>query len=179
MRKARFGGLLLPVIVALVLASPQIGAAQAKASGNLFKDIIDHKGLNWKPAPETMPPSDVCSLFQTCGGPAKVLVQPPVTEGGQKITRAVILSKSRDASHADQLLLFRQSSTEAYFFLLTPDGNLAKAVYAETGKQQWLPIGNTLAQPVFDPEKKNWSAAVAKVGAAAPAAAAPAAEGKQ
>jgi hypothetical protein len=181
MRKVMFGGLLLPFIVALVLASPQSGAAQAKASGNLFKDIMDHKdALNWKNAPDTLPPSEVCNLLQSCGGPAKVVVQVPVTEAGRKITRALILSKSQDAKHSDQLILFRQSATEAYFFLLSPDGNMAKAAYGETGKQ-WQVIGNTVGQPVFDPEKKNWSAAVAKVGSAPAAAApaAPAAEDKQ
>jgi len=51
--------------------------------------------------------------------------------------------------------------SEVYFFQLGPDGSLQKTAYLETGKT-FLVIANSLAQPIFQADMKDWQAWVAK-----------------
>jgi hypothetical protein len=160
----------------LLLAIPTIfglaGQFVAAQQYNLYKDVMGKKDtIVWKNAPENLVPAPVCSLLQVCGGnPDKFIAMAPVTEGGQKVARGLFLTK--DAKHSDVVMMLNQA-LDVYFFLVSPDGTLQKAAYHQAGGSSWLPIASSLAQPVFDKDKKIWHDRVAQLGGA-PAAAAPA-----
>jgi len=141
------------------------GAAPAAQSYNVTKEILDHKELSWKPAPATAIPNDVCAMFQVCVGPTKVIALPPATEGGIRVVRGVFWSQ--DAKKTDVLIFERDSPSDRYYYLLSPQGTLVKTAYAEVTGRSWLSMGNALAQPSFDKEKAAWHAWAGKLGAAA------------
>jgi hypothetical protein len=147
----------------------QAGKSTAPASGsyNVAKEILGHKDtLNWKPA-ENGIPADVCTILQVCNGPLKVVALPRATEGGQPVGRGVFLTQ--DAKKADVLVLERQTPVDTYFFLLSPQGTLAKAAYAQVSSKSWLPVGMALSGPVFDKDKVVWHNWASKLGSAATA----------
>jgi hypothetical protein len=142
-------------------------AAPAGGSYNVVKEILDHKDtLNWKPT-ENGIPGDVCTILQACNGGVKVIALPRSTEGGQPVGRGVFLTQ--DAKKADVLVLERQTPVDTYFFLLTAQGTLAKAAYAQVNSRSWLPVGMALAGPVFDKDKVVWHNWASKLGTAAAA----------
>jgi hypothetical protein len=142
------------------------GPAPAAQPFNVTKDILDHKDtLNWKPAPDSAIPADVCYMFQVCVGATKVIALPAATEGGTKVARGVFLTQ--DAKHADVLILERQTSADVYFFLLSPQGTLVKTAYAAVTGKSWLPMGMSLAQPTFDKDKVVWHTWASKLSTAA------------
>jgi hypothetical protein len=142
-------------------------AAPAGSQVNVAKDIMDHKDtLNWKPAANGIP-ADVCTILQVCNGGAKVVALPRSTEGGQPVARGVFLTQ--DDKKAEVLVLERQTPVDTYFFLLTPQGTLAKAAYAQVGSRSWTPMGMALGGPVFDKDKVVWHNWASKLGTAAAA----------
>jgi hypothetical protein len=140
--------------------------AAPAAQVNITKEILDRKDLNWKPAPNEIP-ADVCTILQVCGGTTKVIALPVATEGGQRVGRGVLLTQ--DQKHADVLVLERQTPSDKYFFLLSPQGTLAKAAYAQVTSKSWLPMGMALAGPTFDKDKVVWHGWASKLGTAAAA----------
>lgn len=141
-------------------------AAPAGASYNITKEILDHKELNWRPAANGIP-QDVCGILQVCNGEVKVVALPRATEGGVLVVRGVFLTQ--DSKKADVLVLERQTPADIYFFLLTPQGTLAKAAYAQVGARSWTPVGMALGGPVFDKDKVVWHNWASKLGSAAAA----------
>jgi hypothetical protein len=155
------------VLIALPVSLRVWAAPQAD---NLYKEVMDHKGaIQWKTAKDTSIPNDVCTMFNACASTAKVAVL-TLTEGGQKIQRGLFLSPTSDKSHPEALILFRQTSGDAYFFLVGPDGNLSKTAYIEVTGKSWIPMSNSLAQPTFAKDKAAWHAWVSKPAPAAAAA---------
>jgi hypothetical protein len=142
------------------------GSAPAAQQFNVTKDILDHKDtLNWKPAPDSAIPADVCYMFQVCVGATKVIALPAATEGGTKVARGVFLTQ--DAKHADVLVLARQTPTERYYFLLSSQGTLVKVAYAQLTSASWVPMGIAVAQPTFDKDKVVWHTWASKLSTAA------------
>ena len=176
MNMTRFRKLLwlAPVAFAIIAWQPAVNLhAQAAKSAapagsyNVAKEILDHKDtLNWKPA-ENAIPGDVCTILQVCNGAVKVIALPRGNEGGVPVGRGVFLTQ--DSKKADVLVLERQTPSDTYFFLITPQGTLAKAAYAQVGSRSWLPVGMALSQPVFDKDKVVWHNWASKLGTAAAA----------
>ncbi len=169
MKITRFRNFLWLAPVAMVLAWQLPVSLRAQAgSYNIQKEILDHKdALNWK-AVDNGIPADVCTILQVCNGAVKVIALPRATEGGQPVGRGAFLTQ--DGKHADVIVLERQTPADTYFFLLTPQGTLAKAAYAQVGGTSWLTMGMALAQPTFDKDKVVWHNWASKLGSAAPAA---------
>ena len=162
---------LTPLAMTIVAWKPltdlRAQAAPAAQQVNITKEILDRKDtLNWKPAANGIP-ADVCTILQVCSGTNKVIAIPVATEGGQKVARGVFLTQ--DQKHADALVLERQTPSDTYFFLLTPQGTLAKAAYAQVSSKSWLPMGMALAGPTFDKDKVVWHGWASKLGTAAAA----------
>jgi hypothetical protein len=176
MNTIRFRKLLwLAPIAAVVIAwqpAANLHAQAAKPAApagqvNVVKDIMDHKDmLNWKSAANGIP-QDVCTILQVCNGDVKVVALPRATEGGVPVGRGVFLTQ--DDKKAEVLVLERQTPSDTYFFLLTPQGTLAKAAYAQVGSRSWLPVGMALGGPVFDKDKVVWHNWASKLGTAAAA----------
>jgi hypothetical protein len=147
---------------------PQAAKPAAPAGQiNVVKDIMDHKDtLNWKPAPNGIP-GDVCTILQVCNGEVKVIALPRATEGAVPVGRGVFLTQ--DDKKVDVLVLERQTPSDTYFFLLTPQGTLAKAAYAQVNSRSWLRVGMALGGPVFDKDKVVWHNWASKLGTAAAA----------
>jgi hypothetical protein len=147
-------------------------AAQTKPSSsvsqpyNLTQEILDHKDkVEWRPATNPGLPPEVCSLLKACSGDSAALkfyTLPPATIDGRKVGRAIFLTSVKGK---DALIVEHQTRSDAYFFLLGPDGNFQKAVYYEQGKPFYL-IANELAQPTFDKDKKDWHDWSSKLGTA-------------
>jgi hypothetical protein len=158
---------LAPVMMVLAWQVPANLRAQAGGQYNVFKEIMDHKDmLNWKPAANGIP-SDVCGILQVCNGTTKVVALPRSTEGGLPVARGVFLTQ--DDKHMEALVLERQTPADIYFFLLTPQGTLAKAAYAQVGGTSWVPMGSALATPTFNKDKVVWHNFASKLGTGAPA----------
>jgi hypothetical protein len=151
-----------------VASSMMFLAGQAKANpspsanqqANLYKGVIAHKGLiKWRPAPPPGIPTDVCVIFKACAsdktGP-KLFTLPPSTDAGQPVGRGMLLTTSQDSQHPDAVILEHQTVSELYFFLLSPEGALARTAYAQQGSKSWTTVANALAQPVFDKDLKDW-----------------------
>ena len=177
MNTIRFGKLLwlAPIALLVIAAQPpakvraQTGksAVAASASYNIAKEIMDHKAtLDWKPAGDGIP-AEVCTILLVCNGTTKVIALPRSTEGGQPVGRGVFLTQ--DDKKADVLVLERQTPVDTYFFLLTPQGTLARAAYAQVGSRSWTPVGMALSGPVFDKDKVVWHNWASKLGTAAAA----------
>ena len=163
------------IVVALfffTLACSAGFAAQTKPSSsvsqpyNLTQEILDHKDkVEWRPATNPGLPPEVCSLLKACSGDSAALkfyTLPPATIDGRKVGRAIFLTSVKGK---DALIVEHQTRSDAYFFLLGPDGNFQKAVYLEQGKPFYL-IANELAQPTFDKDKKDWHDWASKLGTA-------------
>jgi hypothetical protein len=165
---------LTPIAIAVISWQPAAGlraqaAKPAAPAGqvNVVKDIMDHKDtLNWKPTPNGIP-QDVCTILQVCNGEVKVIALPRATEGGLPVGRGVFLTQ--DDKKAEVLVLERQTPSDTYFFLLTPQGTLAKAAYAQVGARSWTAVGMALSGPVFDKDKVVWHNWASKLGTAAAA----------
>jgi len=177
MNTIRFGKLLwlAPIALMAIAGHPpaklraQAGKSTAAAGGqyNVVKEIMDHKDtLSWKPAGNGIP-ADVCTILLVCNGTTKVIALPRSTEGGQPVGRGVYLTQ--DDKKADVLVLERQTPVDTYFFLLTPQGTLARAAYAQVGSRSWTPVGMALSGPVFDKDKVVWHNWASKLGTAAAA----------
>jgi hypothetical protein len=175
MNKTRFPKFLWLVPMAFMVTAwnpatnlcAQAGKGAAGAQYNIVKEIMEHKDtLNWKPAPNGIP-SDVCAILQACNGPVKVIALPRSTEGGQPVGRGVFLTQ--DDKKADVLVLERQTLVDTYFFLLAPQGTLAKAAYAQVGARSWTEVGMALGGPIFNKDKLVWHNWASKLGTAAAA----------
>ena len=178
MNTTRFRKLLWLAPIALMAITWQPGAklraqagksaaAAASAQYNVAKEIMEHKDtLNWKPAGNGIP-ADVCTILLVCNGTTKVIALPRSTEGGQPVGRGVFLTQ--DDKKADVLVLERQTPVDTYFFLLTQQGALAKAAYAQVNSRSWVAVGMALAGPVFDKDKVVWHNWASKLGTAAAA----------
>jgi hypothetical protein len=144
-------------------------APQAKKSsapvGNLYKEVMDQKEkLRWKDAPPDGIPSDVCVILSVCaGGTPKIVTLPRAIERGQALGRGLFLTKTSDSPSKDAIVMEHQTVAEVYFFLLAPDGSLAKVAYIARG-QSWTPMATSLAKAVFERDVKDWLAAIAKLG---------------
>ena len=131
---------------------------------NIVKEIMDHKDtLIWKPAANGIP-SDVCSILQVCNGPVKVVALTRSTEAGQPMGRGVFWTQ--DDKKADVLVLERQTPVDTYFFLLTPQGTLAKAAYAQVNSRSWTAVGMALSGSIFEKDKVVWHNWATKLGTA-------------
>ena len=165
---------LAPIALAIIALQPAVNlhaqAAKSPAatgSYNVVKEILNHKDtLNWKSVDNAIP-GDVCTILQICNGAVKMIALPRATEAGVPVGRGVFLTQ--DGKKADVLVLERQTPSDTYFFLLTPDGTLAKAAYAQVGSRSWLPVGMALGGPVFDKDKVVWHNWASKLGTAAAA----------
>jgi hypothetical protein len=152
----------------LIAAFSILFAAQAKAAENFVKQVLDHEAsVTWITYKTPTLPDDVCTSLSVCSGPAaKVAALPPATIGGRKVGRALFLTHAKN--QAAIVLEHQVPGREVYFFLLGPDGSLKQTAYLEEGKS-FLVIANSLAQPVFNADMKDWSAWADKLGTAKPA----------
>jgi hypothetical protein len=172
MKKFRKLVWLAPIALVGIAWQPANLSAQAKPAApagqvNIVKEIMDHKDmLNWKPAANGIP-SDVCSILQVCNGAVKVVALPRSTENGQPVLRGVFLTQ--DDKKTDVLVLERDTAVDRYYFLLTQQGTLAKAAYAQVGARSWTPVGMALSGPIFDKDKVVWHNWASKLGTAAAA----------
>jgi hypothetical protein len=179
MKDNRLRTLLPSVLVVLMVSvlglAGQAGFAQSAPASqyNLFKEVISKKDtIVWKNAPDDLVPAQVCTMLMVCAGsPDKFIALPATTEKGLKVARGLFLTKTQDPKHSDAVMLLNQS-LDLYFFIVSADGNLQKAAYRESGKG-WLIIANSLAQPIFDKDKKIWHDRVAQLGGAPAAPAKP------
>jgi len=168
------------ITLAVALASPFVKAEPAAPqaqSGNVSKEITDRKdAVQWRNAPDNVIPPEVCTMFQACNGMTKFVTLPPATEGGKKVGRALFWTPASAKQKMDVFIMEHQTYSDVYFFLVTPDGSLAKTAYKAPGKG-WVPMGSGLAQPTFEKSKQAWHAWITKLGSGAPkpAAAPPAA----
>ena len=155
------------ISIFLVFGFSLQAAGQAKP-GNLFKIVVDRKNdIQWRTYNAPKLPDDVCNLLSVCTGEKaepKVFTLAPATIDGHRTGRGLFLTQAKDPQHP-AVVLEHQTSQEAYFFLLSPDGKLAKTVYLEPGKP-YLLIANELAQPVFQRDQKDWLEWAEKLGPA-------------
>ncbi len=159
--KASSRGLLVAGFCAVLFALPSVAGAQAQP--NVYKEIAEKKeAVQWRNAPETAVPQDVCTMLQACNGAMKVVALPPATEGGTKVGRGLFWNP---ANPKQPMLLEHQTYGDVYFFLMSPDGSLLKTAYDETGKA-WVPMGTSLAEPTFNKDKQAWHAWITKLGSA-------------
>jgi hypothetical protein len=155
-------------IVAAAMSSQSKSSSPANPPANLFKEVLDHKcQIQWKPAPPPGIPADVCRLFMVCEdkGAPKMATLPRANEGGQPIGRGLLLSGTKDPRNPEAVILERQTVSELYFFLLSPDGNLQKVAYLQQGSTMWLPIATSLARPAFEKDRNDWHDWITKLGA--------------
>src|ERR1700739_156219 len=165
---------LAPIALLIIIWQPTANLCSQAAKpatpvgqDNIVKEIMDHKDtLNWKPAANGIP-SDVCSILQVCNGPVKVVALPRSTEGGQPMGRGVFLTQ--DDKKADVLVLERQTPVDTYFFLLTPQGTLAKDAHAQVSSRSWTAVGMALSGSIFEKDKVVWHNWATKLGTAAAA----------
>jgi hypothetical protein len=77
------------------------------------------------------------------------------------------MSRSRDPKNPDAVLLERQTVSEMYFFLLTPDGNLQKTAFIQQGGSSWTSLASSTAEPIFEKDRNAWHDAIMKLSAPA------------
>jgi hypothetical protein len=159
-----------PTVLPMLLAT-QVKANPAPAGNqqaNLYKEVADHKAaIKWRPAPPPGIPTDVCVIFKACTNDKtapRIATLPQATESGQPVGRGLLLSTTQDPQHPDAVVLEHQTVSELYFFLVSPEGNLARTAYAQQGSKSWTTVANALAQPVFDKDRKDWLDWLAKLG---------------
>lgn len=165
MNHSRTRGLRFLVPFFLTLAFSFQLAGQAKPAGNFVKQVLDHKAdVTWITYKTPTLPDEVCTELSVCSGPAaKVAALPPATIAGRKVGRALFLTQMKNQ---EVIVLEHQvPNREVYFFLLGPDGGLQKTAYLEEGKS-FLVIANSLAQPTFSADMKDWSEWASKLGSA-------------
>jgi hypothetical protein len=160
MRNKRVRGMMFSAACLVVLTSAIHLAGQSKPSGNFVKDVMDHKGdIQWITYKTPTLPDEVCTLLSACTGPAaKVAALPVATIHGRKVGRALFLT---EVKKQPAIIIEHQTFSETYLFQLGPDGSLQKTAYLEQGKS-YLVISNSLAQPIFQTDMKDWQAWVAK-----------------
>lgn len=165
MRPTKTRGLRFLVPFFFTLAFSIQLAGQAKPSGNFVQQVLDHKAdVTWITYKTPTIPDDVCTMLSVCGGaPAKVAALPPATIGGRKVGRALFLTQVKNQPAI--LLEHQVPGREVYFFLLGPGGTMQKTAYLEDGKS-FIVIANSLAQPIFNADMKDWSAWSSKLGSA-------------
>jgi hypothetical protein len=153
-------GVMFSVAGLMILASSIHLAGQSKPSGNFLKDVMDHKGeIQWITYKTPTLPDDVCTLLSACTGPAaKVAALPVATIHGRKVGRALFLTEVKKQA---AIVLEHQTLSETYFFQLGADGSLQKTAYLEPGKS-YLLIANSLAQPIFQADMKDWQTWIVK-----------------
>jgi hypothetical protein len=167
MNSARFrwGLVLVPCFFVVALALQVAGQA---TSGNLFKDVVERKNdIQWRTYNAPKLPEQVCNLLSVCTGEKeepKVVTLAPATIDGRRVGRGLFLTQVKDPQHP-AVVLEHQTTSEAYFFLLSPQGNLQRTVYLEQGKP-FLVIANELARPAFERDKKDWLEWASKLGPA-------------
>jgi hypothetical protein len=161
----RAAGIALALAVALLFS----GQLAGQAKGNLVKEVNDHKAdVTWITYKTPTLPDEVCSLLAACSGPAaKVAALPPATIGGRKVGRALFLTQVKNQQAI--ILEHQVPGSEIYFFLLGPDGSLQKTAYVTQG-QPYLVVANSLAQPKFDADMKDWEVWAKKLGSEKPSA---------
>ena len=139
--------------------------SQTKPSGNFVKQVLDRKAdVTWITYKTPTIPDDICTILSVCSGPAaKVAALPPATIGGRKVGRALFLTQAKNQPVI--LLEHQVPNREVYFFLLGPDGSVQKTAYLEQG-QSFIVIANSLGQPIFSADMKDWSAWANKLGTA-------------
>lgn len=153
--------LLMAGFSAILFSLP--GVARAQTQPNVYKEIADKKeAVQWRNAPDTAIPPDVCTMFQGCNGATKLVALPAATEGGTKVGRGLFWNP---ANAKQPMILEHQTYGDVYFFLMSPDGALLKTAYHETGKS-WVPMGSSLADPTFNKDKQAWHAWIIKLGSA-------------
>lgn len=175
MKPSRFPAFVFAAVLIALPVSQFAWAAPAPTpqdSGNIYKEIMDHKTIQWKTAPDAAIPPDVCTMMQACAAQGKVAVL-TLTEGGQKVIRGLFLSPTNTKGQ-DAMIFYRQTPGDRYFFLVGPDGSLQKTAYVGIGGQSWILMSNTLAQPTFAKDKAAWHTWVSKPAAAAAPAPKPA-----
>jgi hypothetical protein len=149
----------------LALAAASLAQPKPAATGNLYQMLQTRKDIMWRPANPELP-QDVCSLFSTCDDskPSKMVAMPQGTVDGHTVQRAITWThmKGKDAF----VLVRLRPHSEAYYFLLAPDGSLSKTAYLEQGKPFFL-IANSTGQSKFDKDKSDWMAYLMKSGAPA------------
>jgi hypothetical protein len=162
MRSKELLGTRLFVTCLIVLVSAMNLGGQS--NGNFLKEVMDHQGqITWITYKTPTLPDDVCTLLSACSGPpAKVAALPVATIHGRKTGRALFLTQVKKQT---AIILEHQTLSETYFFQLGPDGSLQKTAYLEPGKT-YLVIANSLAQPIFQADMKDWQAWVEKPAAA-------------
>ncbi len=150
-------------VTCLIVLVSSINLA-GQSHGNFLKEVMDHQGqITWITYKTPTLPDDVCTLLSACSGPpAKVAALPVATIHGRKTGRALFLTQVKKQT---AIILEHQTLSETYFFQLGPDGSLQKTVYLEPGKT-YLVIANSLAQPIFQADMKDWQAWVEKPAAA-------------
>jgi hypothetical protein len=149
------------------LAGQAKPASAPSQSANLFKEVLNHKGqIQWKSAPPPGIPTQVCLMLKVCQGKeaAKFVALPRSTEGGQPVGRGLYLSGTGDPKNPDAVLLEHETMSEIYFFLLSPDGNLAKTAFIQRGGSSWMSLASLLAKPAFEKDQKAWLDSVMKIG---------------
>ena len=128
--------------IAAVLAGQSKPSTPAGQPVNLFREVLDHKGqIQWKAAPPPGIPVDVCLLFKVCEdkGAPKLATLPRATEGGQPVGRGLFLSGTKDPKNPDAVILERQTVSDLYFFLVSPDGKFLVARNRDN-KQALYPV---------------------------------------
>ena len=141
----------------------------ARAQSNFVKQVTGHQAdVTWITYKTPTLPDDVCTLLSACSGPAaKVAALPPATIGGRKVGRALFLTQVKNQPAI--ILEHQVPGSEVYFFLLGPDGGLLKTAYLENGKS-FIVIANSLAQPKFQADMKDWQSWAQKLGSEKPKA---------
>ena len=162
--KQRRATILLAPFFLVIAFSIQLAA---QTQPNLVKEVTGHQGdITWITYKTPMLPDEVCTLLSACSGPAaKVAALPPATIGGRKVGRALFLTQVKNQPAV--VLAHQVPGSEIYFFLLGPDGSVQKTAYLEQGKS-YIVIANSLAQPKFQVDMKDWQAWAQKLGSEKP-----------
>jgi len=161
----------LPVIVTIVLSflataqadksSPKFGiqSFSGRQDSNLFDEIMARRNqLSWEyRKDDTLPPALCETLLADCASkklPFKILAF-PFELPGQQEQGALVLSWTLDQNHPDIVMLASVTEDSATFFLLSPDGSLAKTAY-RTKNGTWSSVSNSLARDQFERERNQW-----------------------
>lgn len=153
---------------ALATSLMPVVARQAKKSSaqgeNLYREVMGRRSkLAWRNAPANAIPSDVCIILKVCGGEGpKMVTLPRSSEKGRALGRGLFLTKTSSSPSKEAIVLEHQSVVEIYFFLLSPDGKLAKVAYISRGGS-WTSMSADLARPIFERDRKAWVEALNKL----------------
>jgi len=142
-------------------SSPKFGlpSSYRRQDANLFDEIMAHRNqLSWEYHKEdTLPPPLCETLLANCPSkklPFKILAF-PLEIPGQQEQGALVMSWTVDQNHPDIVMLASVTDESATFFLLSPDGTLAKTAY-RTKNGAWSSVSNSLARDQFDRERNQW-----------------------